>query len=86
MNDTVCYGIIGCGMMGQEHIRNIHLLENARIAAIFEPDQEMRQAAKALTPEAAFPDSIADLVQMPEVNALLTSVQALVDEVRAILE
>lgn len=71
MYDTVRYGIIGCGMMGQEHIRNIHLLENARIAAIFEPDQEMRQAAKALTPEAAFPDSIADLVQMPEVNALL---------------
>lgn len=71
MEDTICYGIIGCGMMGQEHIRNIHLLENARIAAVYEPDPDMRQAAQALAPEAAFPDSIADLVQTPDVNALL---------------
>jgi myo-inositol 2-dehydrogenase/D-chiro-inositol 1-dehydrogenase len=71
MSETVCYGIIGCGMMGQEHIRNIHLLENARIVAIFEPDPEMRQAAKALAPEAVFPDSVDDLIQLPDVNALL---------------
>ncbi|MCO4826483.1 MAG: Gfo/Idh/MocA family oxidoreductase, partial [Amylibacter sp.] len=71
MKDTVCYGIIGCGMMGQEHIRNIHLLDNARIAAVFEPDPQMRQKAKALAPQAIFPGSINDLLQLPDVNALL---------------
>ena len=42
------HGIIGCGMMGQEHLRNIALLEEAQVAAIFEPDPEMRAAAQAL--------------------------------------
>jgi len=36
------YGLIGCGMMGHEHIRNIQLLDNTAIGAIFEPDDSMR--------------------------------------------
>jgi len=36
------YGLIGSGMMGQEHIRNIKLLEDAEVVAIADPDQEMR--------------------------------------------
>ena len=31
-------GIIGCGMMGREHIRNINLLEKAKVTAIVEPN------------------------------------------------
>jgi myo-inositol 2-dehydrogenase / D-chiro-inositol 1-dehydrogenase len=27
---TVNYGVIGCGMMGQEHLRNIALLPGAK--------------------------------------------------------
>ena len=42
------YGIIGCGMMGQEHLRNIALIEGASVAAIFEPDASMRARAAAL--------------------------------------
>lgn len=34
------YGVIGCGMMGREHLRNIALLDGARVHAIFEPDME----------------------------------------------
>ena len=37
------YGVIGCGMMGREHLRNIALLPNAGVAAIFEPDAAMRE-------------------------------------------
>jgi len=33
--------------MGQEHIRNINLLEDAEVGSIFEPDPEMR-AGEAL--------------------------------------
>ncbi len=36
------YGIIGSGMMGQEHIRNISLLEGACVGAIADPNEEMR--------------------------------------------
>ncbi|MFN4129878.1 MAG: Gfo/Idh/MocA family protein [Paracoccaceae bacterium] len=65
------YGIIGCGMMGQEHLRNISLLEGASVAAIFEPDADMRAQAAELAPEAAMMDSLADVVAHPAVNCLL---------------
>jgi len=42
------YGLIGAGMMGQEHIRNIALLEGVRVAAVADPDDDMRAAAAEL--------------------------------------
>ncbi len=46
------YGLIGCGMMGQEHIDNIDLVEGATITAIADPDPGMRAAAQARVPGA----------------------------------
>ncbi|WP_430448487.1 Gfo/Idh/MocA family protein [Rhodophyticola sp.] len=65
------YGIIGCGMMGQEHIRNIRLLLGVTVAAIAEPDPGMRETARALAPDAAFCDSIAELLARPDIDALV---------------
>ncbi|MFN4202000.1 MAG: Gfo/Idh/MocA family protein [Tabrizicola sp.] len=65
------YGIIGCGMMGQEHLRNIALLQGASVAAIFEPDPAMRAATSAMVPEARMVGSIAEVLAVPEVNCLL---------------
>jgi predicted dehydrogenase len=65
------YGIIGCGMMGQEHLRNIALLDGASVAAIFEPDAGMRAAAAALVPGAQMVGSVAELLGVAEVNCLL---------------
>ena len=31
MSNTTNYGIIGCGMMGREHLANIALLDGARV-------------------------------------------------------
>ena len=45
---TVRYGIIGAGMMAQEHIRNISLLEDTAVAAIADPNEEMRQRSEKL--------------------------------------
>ena len=42
------YAIIGAGMMGQEHIRNIALLENTSVSVICDPDQAMRDESLAL--------------------------------------
>ena len=38
MTRTINYGLIGCGMMGQEHLHNIALLDGTRVVAIYEPD------------------------------------------------
>ena len=45
---TVRYGIVGTGMMGQEHIRNIQLLPGTEIVAIADPNTEMRAMAADL--------------------------------------
>jgi predicted dehydrogenase len=71
MNSPLRYGIIGCGMMGQEHIRNIALIDGAEVVAIFEPDPGMRAEAAKLLPGLRFADSIAELLAMEKVNALL---------------
>lgn len=39
---TIRYGLIGSGMMGQEHIRNLTLLEGTEVTAIADPDEGMR--------------------------------------------
>lgn len=46
--DDLRYGLIGAGMMGQEHIRNVGLLEGARVTAIADPDEAMRTQAAHL--------------------------------------
>ena len=68
---AIRYGIIGCGMMGQEHLRNIALLEDAEVAAIFEPDAGMRAEAAALAPNAEMVASVAGVLAHPGVNCLL---------------
>ncbi|MBO9398966.1 Gfo/Idh/MocA family oxidoreductase [Shimia sp. R9_2] len=40
---TIRYGLIGSGMMGQEHIRNLTLLEGCEVTAVSDPDAGMRQ-------------------------------------------
>ncbi|WP_116598158.1 Gfo/Idh/MocA family protein [Primorskyibacter marinus] len=71
MSDTVTYGIIGCGMMGQEHLRNIALLSGARVGAVFEPDRAMREVAALLAPSAVFPETLEDLLAVGGVDCLL---------------
>ena len=39
---TIRYGLIGSGMMGQEHIRNLNLLDGCAVTAIADPDEGMR--------------------------------------------
>lgn len=65
------YGVIGCGMMGQEHLRNIALLPEACVVAIHEPDAAMRAAASALVPEAAFEPDLQGLLARTDLDCLL---------------
>ena len=71
MAQLINYGIIGCGMMGQEHLRNIALLPDTKVAAIFEPDAGMALIAQGLAPEACMCDSIADLLSIDALDCLV---------------
>lgn len=71
MARQVSYGIIGCGMMGQEHLRNIAMLPEANVAAIFEPDDTMHSCAAALAPHAEMVESAEEVAAHPGVDCLL---------------
>ena len=51
MPDSRNYAIIGCGMMGREHMRNLALVDDARLVAIADPDAGSTRAAAALAQE-----------------------------------
>jgi len=42
---TKRYGIIGCGMMGHEHVASIDLLSGAEVAGVYDPVPELAQKA-----------------------------------------
>jgi predicted dehydrogenase len=68
---TIHYGMVGCGMMGQEHLRNIALLPATKVSVIFEPDAHMRGEAKKFAPDAVFVDSLAALLAHQPLDALV---------------
>lgn len=68
---TVNYGIIGSGMMGQEHIRNIALLQNARVTAFVEPDAGMAAATLGLVPGAVRCTDIDAMMARDDVDAVV---------------
>ena len=68
---TTQYGIIGCGMMGREHLQNIALLDDTSVAVIYEPDAAMAEAALALCPDARLASSLDDLLLSPELDCLV---------------
>ena len=48
MNDTIKYGVIGTGAMGQEHIQNINIIDNAVVVAVCDTNERSRMQAKSL--------------------------------------
>ncbi len=71
MPAKVRYGVIGCGMMGQEHLRNIALLPDTQVTVIFEPDAAMAEAAAAFAPDARFVGSVSQVLEVEELDCLL---------------
>ena len=68
---TVHYGIIGCGMMGVEHIQNIQLLNDTNVSVVFEPDPHMKTVAKKAAPDAVFVESLSALLKHKPLNCLV---------------
>ncbi len=57
------YGVVGCGMMGIEHIQNIALLEGADVTAVYDPVADLAQHAANIAGGAHICESLRDLVE-----------------------
>ncbi len=68
---TIRYAVIGTGMMGIEHIRNIALLPNTRLVAASDPNERSRgwaaAAATGLTPYADY----GEMLDREEIDAVI---------------
>ncbi|MGR3485876.1 MAG: Gfo/Idh/MocA family protein [Paracoccaceae bacterium] len=64
------YGLIGCGMMGQEHVRNVALLDDAEIGAVFDPHEGLARTAAEMS-GARIEGSLEALVARDDLDAFV---------------
>ena len=67
----VNYGLIGCGMMGGEHIRNLALVPGARLSVVYDPVHAQAEQAAAEAGGAFVVDSLDALLRFPALDALV---------------
>jgi len=60
---TKTYGIIGCGMMGHEHINNLNILDGAKVSGVYDPVSELAQSASEKAGGAEVYNSLKDIAQ-----------------------
>ena len=68
---NVNYGVIGCGMMAREHIRNIALLPGARVSVVYDPVADLAEAAASLAGGAHVAESLEELLTFAALDALV---------------
>ncbi len=74
MPEEIRYGVIGTGMMGFEHIRNIALVDGARVTAIADPHGPSRELGqKTAGHELRVFEDYRDLLSSGEVDAVVLS-------------
>lgn len=65
------YGLVGCGMMGREHLRNIALLPDLRVAAVHDPVEDLARQAARLAGGAEVEGSLDALLARADLDALV---------------
>ncbi len=65
------YGLIGCGMMGLEHVRNVNLLDGARVGAVYDPLPDNAARAAREAQGAVIAGSFDALVTHPGLDAFI---------------
>lgn len=72
MPETLRYGIIGAGMMGREHVRNLALIPGSAVTALSDPDEGSRaESARAIGGGVKVYDDHRRLLESGEVDAIL---------------
>ncbi len=69
--ETVNYGLIGCGMMGREHILNINLLPHGRVSVVYDPVTELAESAATLAENAHVAGSLEELLAFAALDAVV---------------
>ena len=67
----VNYGLIGCGMMGREHIQNINLLPKGRVSVVYDPIAELAESAAALAQGAHVAETLEALLAFTKLDAVV---------------
>ena len=72
--ETLRYGIIGAGMMGREHVRNLALIPGSKVTALADPDENSRaESARAVGDGVKLFSDHRDLLESGEVDAILVA-------------
>jgi predicted dehydrogenase len=71
MARRVTYGLIGCGMMGGEHIRTLALVPGARLGVVYDPVPELAADAARAGGGAHVAGSLDALLDHPGLDALI---------------
>ncbi len=69
--DQVRYGIIGCGMMGREHIQNINLLPQGRVSVVYDPVADLAASAATLAEDAHVAATLEELLAFEALDAIV---------------
>lgn len=82
------YGIIGCGMMGQEHIQNINLLPEGQVSVVYDPVPNLAKRAAELAGEAVVAGTLENLLAFEPLDAvvIVSPNHIHVDQLRKIVE
>jgi myo-inositol 2-dehydrogenase/D-chiro-inositol 1-dehydrogenase len=71
---TVRVGVVGVGMIGQEHIRRLtHVLSGARVVAVTDADVERAKSVAASLPDARVHATGQDLIRDEDVDAVVVA-------------
>ncbi len=73
MARTLRYGIVGCGVMGREHIANLDLIPGSEVAALADPFPGSLEAAAALAGKAATYADYREMLAQVELDALIVA-------------
>lgn len=65
------YGLVGAGMMAQEHMRNLALIEGAEVTALADPDEGMRTLSAGMAPGARVFSDYKDMLSAELCDAYL---------------
>ena len=73
MGQSVRYGIIGSGMMGTEHMRNLAVVDGARVVAYADPHEASRGFGRMTCPDARAYEDYRTLLEDPEIDAVIVA-------------